>query len=60
MRKEFIEEKLYETDLISYISKPERFEDLSNLKRSPRIIKTEPYAKIQIKTPDERTSKRDE
>lgn len=42
----------YETDLISYIGKPERFEDFPIYKRSPRIIKTEPYAKIQIKTPD--------
>ena len=42
----------YETDLISYIGKPERFDDFPIYKRSPRIIKTEPYAKIQIKTPD--------
>ena len=32
--------------------KPERFDDFPIYKRSPRIIKTEPYAKIQIKTPD--------
>lgn len=42
----------YETELISYIGKPERFEDFPIYKRSPRIIKTEPYAKIQIKAPN--------
>lgn len=42
----------YETELISCIGKPERFEDFPIYKRSPRIIKTEPYAKIQIKAPN--------
>ena len=49
----------YETDLISYIGKPERFDDFPIYKRSPRIIKTEPYAKIQIKTPDKRSVRRE-
>lgn len=46
--------KTYETDLISYIGKPDRFDEYPIYKRSPRVVKTEPYTKVQIKAPEKR------
>lgn len=48
----------FETDFVSYIKKPDRFDEYPIYKRSPRIVKTEPYAKVQIKTPDKREKQR--
>ena len=48
----------FETDFVSYIKKPDRFDEYPIYKRSPRIVKTEPYAKVQIKTPEKREKQR--
>ncbi len=44
----------YETELFTYINRPVRFEEYPVYKRSPRIIKTEPYVKVQIKAPEKK------
>ena len=48
----------FETDFVSYIKKPDRFDEYPIYKRSPRIVKTEPYAKVQIKNPEKREKQR--
>ena len=52
--------KTYETDLISYIGKPDRFDEYPIYKRSPRVVKTEPYTKVQIKAPEKREKQKKE
>ena len=42
----------FETNLMTKIDRPERFDGFPVYKRSPRIVKTEPHAKVQIKAPE--------
>ena len=42
----------FETSLMTKTDKPERFDEFPIYKRSPRIVKSEPYAKVSIKAPE--------